>query len=271
MQYNIDTLPETNGGYRVDLDVFCGPLDLLLHLIRKEEVDIRDIPIARITRQYLKYIDAMKTLNLEIAGEFILMAATLIRVKTRLLLPRDEIDSDEPDPREELILALMEYKKFKEAGDVLRERALREERNYVPPSPVGRIEGRVDLSPATTLWDLVLAYRDLLATRRADQVHEVNLHRVSIRERMLVILQRLQDDGDTTFGELFADMPRKLVAVVTFIAILELARTRRIRIDQAAPFSQLRVYPGEAFHIPVQETDILDYQNETTQGVDNGQ
>ncbi len=125
---------------RVDLAVFHGPLDLLLYLIRKEEVDIYDIPIAKITRQYLKYIELMTTLNLEMAGEFILMAATLIRIKTRMLLPRGESDADEPDPREELIWALIEYKKYKEAGEILREKALLEERNYIPPSPVSWLQ-----------------------------------------------------------------------------------------------------------------------------------
>ena len=109
-----------NGDYRVELEVFSGPLDLLLYLIKKEEVDIYNIPIARITSQYLRYIEMMHGLNLEIAGEFVLMAATLIRLKARLLLPRDESDSEEIDPREELILALVEYKKFKEAGEILR-------------------------------------------------------------------------------------------------------------------------------------------------------
>ena len=107
MTTQTETIPQ-NGDYRVDLEVFSGPLDLLLHLIRKEEVEICDIPLARITNQYLRYIDLMKTLNLEVAGDFILMAATLIRIKARLLLPRSDEDGDEPDPREELIMALVD-------------------------------------------------------------------------------------------------------------------------------------------------------------------
>src|SRR5512139_152575 len=141
------TLTNSTTDYRVDLDVFNGPMDLLLFLIKKEEVDIYDIPIARITQQYLSYLDLMRNLNLEVAGEFILMAATLIHIKARLLLPRDENDPEEEDPREELIMALLEYKKYKEAGDILRERALIEEQNFVPPPLLGDVKGKVDLSP----------------------------------------------------------------------------------------------------------------------------
>ncbi len=260
----VDSSVETySGSYSVDLDVFSGPLDLLLYLIKKEEVDIYDIPIARITSQYLRYIEMMATLNLEVAGEFILMAATLIRIKTRLLLPRDESEEDEPDPREELIMALIEYKKYKEAGDILRERALLEEQNYVPPSPVGTIEGRVDLSPATTLYDLVVAFRTVLAARRDTTFHQVNPEEVSIEDRMKVILASLGERECASFHELFADVPRRVIAVVTFIAILELARTRRITIFQSVPFAELRVYRGESYYDRARAIDLI--QTTTTE------
>jgi segregation and condensation protein A len=233
--------------YRVELEVFSGPLDLLLFLIRKEEVDIYDIPIARITKQYLKYMEMMKNLNLEIAGEFILMASTLIRIKTRLLLPRDESDPEEADPREELIMALVEYKKFKEASEILREKALLEERVYVPPSPVSKSVEKVDFSPSTSLFDLLMALRGVLSARRDEIVHEVDPDEITIEERIKVVMSLLAERQQATFSELFADVPRKIVAVVTFIAILELVRTRRIRIMQAFPFTELRVYRGELF------------------------
>ncbi|MBD3257793.1 segregation/condensation protein A, partial [candidate division GN15 bacterium] len=214
--------------YRVKLEVFSGPLDLLLYLIKQEEVDIYDIPIARITQQYLRYIEMMKTLDLEVAGEFILMAATLIRIKTRLLLPVDDTDSDEPDPREELIMALVEYKKYKEAGEVLRSRAEHEERLFIPPAPVEKIEGRVDLEPATSLYDLIVAFKDVVSSSPREVVHEVNPEEVSIEERMEVVLGLLQAREFATFRELFADLPRRTVAIVTFVALLELARQRRV-------------------------------------------
>ena len=236
-----------NDNYHVDLEVFSGPLDLLLYLIKKEEVDIYNIPIARITSQYLKYVQMIEKLNLELAGEFVLMAATLIRLKTRLLLPREEDDGDEIDPREELIMALVEYKKFKEAGEILRERAILEERNYVPPSPVGKIKGRVDLEPVTSLYDLLMAFRDAMSVNREVITHDVDPEEITIEDRVSVILGTLSEKEYSSFIELFADVPRKIVAVVTFIAVLELARNRRIKVVQAFPFSELRVYRGELF------------------------
>ncbi|MBI5265769.1 MAG: segregation/condensation protein A [candidate division Zixibacteria bacterium] len=248
-----ETAPES---YRVQLDVFNGPLDLLLYLIRQEEVDIYDIPIAKITRQYLKYIGVMQTLNLEVAGEFILMAATLIRIKAKLLLPRDENDPEEPDPREELILALVEYKRYKEASEHLRDRALREEQFYVPPSPVSNLPMKIDLSPATTLFDLLSAYRTVLSIRRQELFHRVQPEESSMEERMAVILGRLSDDEMATYRQLCSDDPKRMIAVVTFIAVLELARLRRISVQQSWPFAEMRVYRGQRFtdDTPLDET-----------------
>lgn len=244
--------------YQVNLGVFNGPLDLLLFLIKKEEVDIYDIPIAKITKQYLTYIDLLNTLNLEVAGEFILMAATLIRIKTKLLLPRDPDNPDEADPRDELITALIEYKKFKEAGDILKEKAIKEEQFYIPTSPVEKIEGRVDMEPVTTLFDLMEAFKEVLAQKREETFHEVEAENISIEERMAFVLKYLKAHEFATFQELFTDIPRKIVAVVTFIALLELARSRRIAIYQSLPFAEVRVYRGEQFDAGRQELDLVD-------------
>jgi segregation and condensation protein A len=233
--------------YQVDLPVFNGPLDLLLYLIKKEEVDIYDIPIARITKQYLKYLELMTELNLEVAGEFVLMAATLIRIKARLLLPRDESSEDEFDPREELIMALVEYKKYREASEILREKALLEERNFVPPSTVSQVDKRVEYLPDTTLFDLLTAFRDVLASRHDETFHQVKSRQVSIEERIAVIIKFLGEREFATFAELFADLPRRIIAIVTFIALLELVRTHRVRIYQSAPFGEVRVYRGNSF------------------------
>ncbi len=246
--------------YRVDLAVFNGPLDLLLYLIRKEEVDIYDIPIARITKQYLRYIELMTTLNLEVAGEFVLMAATLIRIKARLLLPRDESDPEELDPREELIMALVEYKKFKEAGDMLRERALLEERKFVPPSPVGQQVVQVDEIQDVSLFDLITAFKEAIETRREETVHQVNTVEITVEERMVFVMAALQSAEHASFRQLFADMPKRIVAVVTFIALLELARARRISIAQSTPFAELRVYRGERFLAQQSSVDLVDHR-----------
>lgn len=251
------TLTNPTTDYRVDLDVFNGPMDLLLFLIKKEEVDIYDIPISRITQQYLSYLDIMRNLNLEVAGEFILMAATLIHIKARLLLPRDENDPEEEDPREELIMALLEYKKYKEAGDILRDRALMEETTFVPPPLLGEVKGKVDLSPATTLFDLVSAFKAVMSTRHEEVVHEVIVEEITIEDRIKSVLLALQDREYAPFIELFEQSQKRIVAVVTFIAILELARTRRISIMQAAPFTEIRLYRGEYYHVPI-PTENLD-------------
>ena len=243
-----DTITETTSeGYQVHLDVFSGPMDLLLYLIKQEEVDIYDIPIARITKQYLKYIELIQTLDLEVAGEFVLMAATLIRIKTKLLLPREENDPDEPDPREELILALVEYKKYKEASEGLRERALREEQVYVPPSLATNVSVKIDLSPATTLFDLMSAYRTLLTTRRNEIFHQVVPEETSMDERIAAVLGQLTEEEMATFRQLCQEAPTKIRAVVTFIAVLELARVRRISVEQSWPFAEMRIYRGERF------------------------
>jgi segregation and condensation protein A len=244
--------------YRVNLNVFAGPMDLLLYLIKKEEVDIYDIPIARITQQYLQYLSVMRNLDLEVAGEFILMAATLIHLKARLLLPRDENEPDEEDPREELIMALLEYKKYKEASDILKDRALNEEQTFVPPALVHQVEGKVELSPATTLFDLLTAFRDVLSQRRNETVHEVVPEEITIEERIKVVVASLATKEYASFTELFDTVSKRIMAVVTFIAILELARTRRIRIMQSQPFSELRIYRGEFYDAPQRNIDLVD-------------
>ena len=253
--FNIEN---SSSDYQVDLAVFHGPLDLLLYLIKKEEVDIYDIPIAKITKQYLKYVEMMTSLDLEIAGEFILMAATLIRIKTRLLLPREADNEEEDDPREELIMALIEYKKYKEAGDILRDKALLEEQNYVPVSPVTKIDGKVELQQVTTLFDLVGAFQEVMTAKKEETFHDVENEEISIEERISYVMTALQEKEFATFKELFTDLPKKIVAVVTFIALLELTRSRRITIFQSIPFSELRVYRGEQYDADNLDIDIVD-------------
>ncbi len=264
---DVTTSQQVEPNYRVDLPVFNGPLDLLLYLIRKEEVDIYDIPIAKITGEYLKYLELMQDLNLEVAGEFVLMAATLIHIKARLLLPRDESDPDEADPREELIMALIEYKKYREASEILREKALLEERNYVPELPVGEIKTKVDLAPGTSLFDLITAFKEVLEARRDETFHDVDAEEVSIEDRITFVMKALSEREYATFQELFADIPRRIIAVVTFIALLELTRSRRIAIHQSVPFREVRIYRGEHFDAPRQEIDLIDYTNSEKQAV----
>jgi segregation and condensation protein A len=225
-------------GYNVHLDKFDGPLDLLLHLIRKNELDVCDIPIAVITRQYLDYIKLMKELNLEVAGDFLVMAATLLQIKSCMLLPLDEPEegeAEEGDPRAELIRRLMEYQQYKEAGLVIGARALlgREVfvRTYTDPEQVAaqNVEGPLEVS----LFDLVDAFRTLLARIPAEHFHDVAAAETfSIADCINEILSLLQERTTVQFDELVRDELTRERVIVTFLALLELCRLKMIRIFQ---------------------------------------
>lgn len=241
------TLPAAN--YSVDLEVFQGPLDLLLYLIRKDEIDVYDIPIARITSQYLHYVEMLKLLNLENAGEYILMAATLIRIKTRMLLPRDSNLDEEGDPREELTRALLEYRKYKEAGEILEEKRDFESRlTSVPGRGNGHQERDIVLAQDTSLFDLLTAFHDVMASFKEEDKYLVAHEEITVEDRVKVIMAILDRQESATFDELFADIRVKLIAIVTLLAILELVRTRRVMVRQSVLFSQIRVYPTPFLH-----------------------
>jgi segregation and condensation protein A len=246
------TLPTDD--YSVDLDIFQGPMDLLLYLIRKDEIDIYDIPIAGITRQYLKYVEMLKLLNLEHAGEYILMAATLIRIKAQMLLPRETEDDDELDPREELTRALLEYRKFKEAGDLLREkRDMESHLTAVSGHHNGYAGTEAVLTDDTSLFDLLTAFNDVMENFKEDSDYYVDHHDMTIEDRIAAIHELMAEKESATFDELFADIRAKLVAILTFLAILEMVRLHRITVRQAVAFSELRIYRTDRFDSPVEE------------------
>jgi len=228
--------------YEVKLEKFEGPLDLLLYLIKKDEIDIYDIPVARITRQYLEYVEIMKMLNLDIAGEFILMAATLINIKSRMLLPKPEEDESE-DPREALIMALLEYEKFKQASEVLREKESAEQQ-FLRRKDYSFL----DLAPEetftleATIFDLMKAFKEALENLENDIYHTVRTEDVNIEERVEVIERILSERGQATFQELYSDSPNRLVLIVTFLAILEMIKLNRLVLRQAIPFGPIRIY-----------------------------
>jgi segregation and condensation protein A len=233
---------ELEESYEVKLEKFEGPLDLLLYLIRKDEIDIYDIPIARITRQYLEYVEMMQLLNLDIAGEFILMAATLINIKSRMLLPRAE-EEEADDPREALIMALLEYEKFKQASQVLREKEATEQQfmkrtdfSYLDLKP------EENFTLEATVFDLLTAFREALNNLEKDIYHTVKAEEVTIEERMEIIERILTQKDHAVFAELYADNPHRLVLIVTLLAILELIKLNRLVLRQAAPFSEIRIY-----------------------------
>lgn len=219
---------------RVQLEIFEGPLDLLLHLIKKNEVNIADIPIAAITEQYLATLELMQSLNLDVAGEFLVMAATLIHIKSRMLLPPGEDEDgeeEEGDPREELVRRLLEYQRFKEAAEELEGREILKRDVFVRRSEVPE-----DLATAgfegLSLFDLISALRQVLERFPDEGIHEVTLERISVREKMSSLLDDLQRRGKVIFQSLFEAAASRFEIIVTFLAMLELAKIRAIRIWQ---------------------------------------
>jgi segregation and condensation protein A len=214
--------------------MFEGPLDLLLHLIKKNEVSITDIPIATITEQYLATLELMQSLNLDVAGEFLVMAATLIHIKSRMLLPDENADVEEeegPDPRDELVRRLLEYQRFKDAADQLERREILTRDVFIRaaappdiPTPVGFRE--------VSVFELLSALRRVMERLPNEAVHEVALERITVRQKMTLLLEALRLQGKLLFESLFADVKTRMDVIVTFLAMLELVKLRAIRIFQ---------------------------------------
>jgi segregation and condensation protein A len=260
-----DTL-ETS--YRVRLDEFEGPLDLLLHLIKKNEINIYDIPIAVITKQYLDYISIMKYLNLEVAGEFLVMAATLIHIKSRMLLPVEtDGDDDEDggeDPRAELVRRLLEYKQFKEAAAELVERGQQWREVFGRPAfceaAHTSLPEDVDDTPLElTLFDLVDAFQDIVQRTPAKAFVEMTAEHLTVKDRMNYILERLEDEPAIPFESLFLPEEGRLFVIVTFLGLLELIRIKLVRAYQAEVFGAILL--SRAF-LPATAEDAESEENE---------
>lgn len=248
MADSLDTGTDTlEAAYRVRLDEFEGPLDLLLHLIKKNEINIYDIPIAAITKQYLDYIGLMKYLNLDVAGEFLVMAATLIHIKSRMLLPVEtegDEDDDGEDPRAELVRRLLEYKQFKEAAAELVERGQHWREVFGRPSffeaERKSLPGDVDDAPLElTLFDLVDAFQDIVQRTPVKALVEVTPDHLTVKDRMNYILERLEYEAAIPFESLFVLEEGRLVVIVTFLGLLELVRIKLIRAYQAEAFGAI--------------------------------
>ncbi|MFH1058068.1 MAG: segregation/condensation protein A [Pseudomonadota bacterium] len=225
----------------VKLEIFEGPLDLLLHLIRKNEVDINDIPIALITRQYLDYLDVMRDLNISMAGDFLVMAATLAHIKSRTLLPSHGAaagDDEADDPRTGLVVQLMEHQRLKEAAESLNQRT------WLDRDVFTRSAGRQEVAAAVAgqpelivagLFDLIEAFRRLLGARPASSTFVLPAAQVSLEDRIGQLLELLREHQTATFLELFAGDHSRAQMVVTFLAVLELTRLGLIRLYQERP------------------------------------
>ncbi|HKY23035.1 MAG TPA: segregation/condensation protein A [Vicinamibacterales bacterium] len=245
--------------YSVKLDSFEGPLDLLIHLIKKNEVNIYDIPIALITRQYLEYVEMIKELDLDTVGEFLVMAATLIHIKSKMLLPRqDPAQEDQPeeDPRDALVRRLLEHQKFKAAAELLHERAVLRGAQWIrPDSTIAEIAGddyAYDPEVEVDLFSLLAAFRGVL--ERAKQRPKLLLppEEVPVEVRIEQLLALLSETEACGFEDLFATDNSRGAMITTFLALLEMIRLKLIRVFQAAAFGPIRVYkrtrPADAPH-----------------------
>ena len=226
---------------QVFLEAFEGPLDLLLYLIRRQNIDVLDIPIAEITHQYVEYIELMKEMQLELAGEYLLMAAMLAEIKSRMLLPRPvSDDEDEDDPRAELVRRLQEYERFKKAAEDLSTLPRLERDTFVAnvDAPERKVVAQL---PDITLKELLIAFHDVL--KRAEMFSNLHVQRepLSVRQRMSEILSRVKANAFTSFADLFDPEEGRMGVAVTFVAILELLRESTIEVAQAEAYAPLHV------------------------------
>jgi len=247
---------------QVFLEAFEGPLDLLLYLIRRQNLDVLDIPIAEITRQYMQYIEVMQELQLELAGEYLLMAAMLAEIKSRMLLPRIKSadGEEEEDPRAELVRRLQEYERFKKAAEDI-DRLQRLERDTVSASAELVERKVVRMVPEVTMREMLLALKDVLSRSEMFAHHHVQRERLSQRQRMTEILSALRAQAFIEFTQLFRAEEGRMGVTVTFIAILELMKEGMLEIVQAAPYAPIHVRPASGLRqLTVVET--ADAENE---------
>ena len=232
--------------YQVQLEIFEGPMDLLLHLIRKNKVDIYDIPIALIMDQYLKYLDMMRSLNIDVAGDFLEMAATLAYIKSRMLVPRvgSEEEDQEEDPRLELVRPLLEYVKIKEAAQTLAVSLQLDRDVYVrniPTEELWGMEGSDEIAEVG-LFALVNALHEVLKRAEPGDFMEVSADTMRIKDRISQLMEILSGVSSITFHELFEGKIRKMEMILTFLAILELVRLQMVRAFQHQPSGIIRLY-----------------------------
>ena len=235
--------------YRVNLDIFAGPLDLLLYLVRKDEVDIYDIPISKVTSEYLKYIELLKLFDIELAGDFLVMAATLMEIKSAMLLPRVEEETEDEtesnDPRTELVRQLLEYKKFKDAANMLEDSAeVRIQRFTRPDSIISKLkpqeEPELDLDEVS-IWTLLEAFDAIMQATGNYQSYEHIHDDTSIDFYQIEVLHRLQTEGPKTFRELFEETASKLQKIGIFLGMLELMKSELIWVEQTECSGEIRI------------------------------
>jgi len=247
--------------YKVKLEVFEGPLDLLLYLIKKEEIDISDIPISKITDQYLEYLELMQLLDLTIAGEFLVMAATLMHIKSRMLLPPEQVEGEEQemeDPRAELVRRLLEYKKFKEAASELSQLASHQKHFFARVGPgvdVGEIAPQAEFFEAS-LFDLITAFTKVLKDIPKETFHRVIKDEFTVSQKIHDVLHLLVERKKMVFTDLFRQAKNKFEIITIFLALLELIKMREVNAIQSSQFGEIEVVWNEQSAKPAEPNAI---------------
>jgi len=233
---------------KVFLEAFQGPLDLLLYLIRKQNLDVTDIPVADITRQYVEYIELMQDMQLELAGEYLVMSATLAEIKSRMLLPRPAgVEEDEEDPRAELIRRLQEYERYKQAAEDI-DALPRLGRDVFQAEAEAPDQKVVQLPPEVELQDLIAAFQEVMKRASMYAHHHVQLEALSVRERMSIVLSKVSSDRFTPFTDLFTVEEGRMGVVVSFLAILELVKESLLELTQTESFAPIHVKAAAGSH-----------------------
>ena len=232
--------------HKVELDQFQGPLDLLLYFIRRDEIDINDIPIAKITAEYLQIVEDMKSMNLSVAGEFILMAATLMRIKSKMLLPRPDLDDlGEPiDPRTELVQQLIEYKKYKDIADNLSEKweALSYQHERSVTQSIDDIEKEINYLKEISVFELAKHFKEVMDRAPEINPYEVDLNTLDLSDKKQFILSSFDGRGILSFEHLLKSCKSKLEVVITFIALLDLVQQFKIAVFQSSLFEDIEIH-----------------------------
>jgi segregation and condensation protein A len=236
-------------GYKTELEGVRAPLGVILYLIRRDNLDIYDIPVARIMREYLEYLDVMESMNIELAGEFFVLAATLMRIKAQMLLRRG--DDTEEDPRTELVRSLIEYKKMVEAARKFKD--LEEERRSIFTRPVPEVEKAYREEPVIdlSLYHLMKTFQEIMHEFEASDVSEIHLEEFTIEEKIIAVIEALRQNRQVEFRDLFSADSSRLELIVTLIALLELIKHTQVKINQDKAFGSIWLYRGENFGRPM--------------------
>lgn len=259
-------LAQSNSDYRVNLQVFEGPLDLLMHLIKKNDLDIYDIPVSFVLEEYMGYIDTLRELDIDLAGDFLLMAAELAHIKSRMLLPTETHDDedDEFDPRADLVKRLLEYQQFKEASERLSHRAMLD-RDVFKPRGVEKIESDEEAPIEGNVYDLIEAFSVILKKVPKESFHDVAVDRISINDRIYQITDLIKQGSTISLASLLEPPISRYDVVITFIALLEMCRLKMIRVHQSEACGSILI---QCVMEEVKDEDVMKLVENEAKGFD---